>query len=468
MVESPGDIFEFSTFDNQEEVSAAETGCYYASILKDTWYGVSMNEPYSIPASSNLQVFNRFNNTEFPRNEDYFPFLCFADTEPGADAIKEVGIRYGVQASTSDDGRTHKLFLEYNGQKIELKIDFSKELSPQLEELVQAKQKELTEKFGITFSKKGERINNPRGVPEADWQGKKDKELLLARAPRLDELLALEASLQCSDPSIRAGQNKSAVHMIFLDEHFERRSSSTVAEYVPNANQKPSLIVYGPKTAGRLITELDRKGKPEFGVEEFSLQRVMVHELSHHHQFTTSWKQSTVPKDILNGMGWVENKGQESNAPNWLLSDKEGKLYRFVEPGSLVCIGKEFLQMNSSSWIRCNEKGEFLDGKDKSVLAPSAMRDKAKTKPVNQFFNNPFEMHAEALTAYRLNSQWRQHLFKTDPEFYKAIKHEDQKAIDEHYGKGKLIRNADGRLVENSDSNRQLLADFENKLETKR
>ncbi|MBX9693826.1 MAG: hypothetical protein K2Z81_15665, partial [Cyanobacteria bacterium] len=287
------------------------------------------------------------------------------------------------------------------------------------------------------------------------------------RSPRLDELLALEASLKCSDPSIRAGQNKSAVHMIFLDEHFERGASSVVAEYVPSAYEKPSLIVYGPKTEGRAITELDRKEKTEFGTEEFSLQRVMVHELAHHHQFTIGWKPNSVPAESLKAMGWVENKGRESGAPKWLLTDKDGKLYRFVDPGTTIIIGKEFQSSRYPRWVRCNENGEFIQEKD-SVSRPAAMRDRAKTKAVNEFFNNPFEMHAEALTAFRLNAQWREHFYKTDPAFYKTVRNEDQQAIDAHYGKGKMLRSPDGLLVADTESSRQTIAEFEKKLEDKR
>jgi hypothetical protein len=179
------------------------------------------------------------------------------------------------------------------------------------------------------------------------------------------------------------------------------------------------------------------------------LEGTLQHELVHHEQHQawgeTQWGAATAPagaKQVMRDLGWAYDA---TTVRNHILDNKH----------------REF-RYNFDSYKWEPMVGGNVDPDPKNALTSAQMRDIAKVKPVTNYFTEPWEMHAEALSLYRFD---RHQLWSQSQDMYTLMKKYDQAEIDRRYGQDKgtpkFIRGAGCDVVPNTDANRKALQQIE-------
>lgn len=376
-------------------------------------------------------------------------------------AVSYLFKRYGVVASRREDQLDFRL--KVNGEdrllfSVERTEQGLSEADRQLKQLVETKQQEIEKKYGVAFSKEGEDVDK-QWVRQPDGSLAKG-ETIKSRAPQFPELLGIEAALSRSEPSHIARDGKERIRFSFLTEPFVKGESSSVLAYYLDKDPKGRPAVYFAPAAsvGRLVTEKDieKWGSPE----EYSIESLLVHELAHNSQRRLDWDNEKNLEQFSNKMGWYPYEDDKTHETIWLIKTRGNDFYRF-DP-------------EKEDWIRCNKKGQFVDGAGKIVAemndaaraTTQAVRAEAEVRPPTDYFDNAVEMHAEAMMLFRVNNKRRAFLLIESPHLYSFVKEQDQLDVNKAYGvdqqgKPRMIRNPDGFLVANSPENRRLVEDFE-------
>lgn len=358
-----------------------------------------------------------------------------------APSFETLNTKYGVkfEAVTRPDGTNVKQYYVEGdkGQKLpilETSSDNPREVEAKLKEWRDTKIKELEQKHGIELSRDGQK-DNPRG-----------KEVDL-RAPRINELVALEAGLNLSYPSTGQRQGKPIL------VQFAVQPTSTADAYVNARLDGQTRVLFEPMTR-------DFNG----------LRETILHEWAHVGERNMRDRNPAAVDKFFADMGYRKVQ-TEAGADQWQLRDKNGNYWTL---GS----GEDAY----GTWTRVDEKGRPLkadgtlasDWKDPAAATrgTSEMRDNAAITPTTRYFPNPKEMGAEATRYFRNGEAGRSELYVNDPALYRAAKEFDQKELDAdpRYGvnpdgSSKFIRLPDGNIVLNNEANRKIVSDYELTLE---
>lgn len=357
---------------------------------------------------------------------------------------ESLNTKYGVkydEVTRPDGTKARQYYVEGEGGKklpvLETTSDNPREIEKQLREWQSNKIAELEKRHGIQFSKDGER-DNPLG---------KEVEL---RAPRINELMALERGLHLSQPS--TGDHNGRPILV----QFAVTPSSTHDAYVYPRPDGQSRIMFEP---------LQRNFR--------GLQDTILHEWGHVAENKMKDRDKATLDKWYSEMGYRQVTTPDGSK-QWQLRDKDGNHWT-QGPG----------QVPFGTWTRVDDQGRPLkaDGTPASgfndtnaaTRSNDQMRDNAAVKPPTVYFPNPGEMGAESLMKLRGDSRSRGELYQNDPNGYRAAKEFDQREIDTHpsYGKNpdgtsRFIRSPEGDIVPNTPENRKIVEDYEKGLEAQR
>lgn len=315
--------------------------------------------------------------------------------------------------------------------------------TPQYEH-IQRLQRDLSEKHGVQFAKPGEKkdLNQPGTPPE------EREPPAIAGLPTVAELETLGKVLQ-NTPH----ENYKGVKMWFIRP--DENQTDTLGAYtsdIAGAHQDCSCHGKGLKrTDGDMIVYPMARQETK-GVE--GLEGTLYHELGHHEQFkrfSASLMFGDAPtgpdaKKLMEDLGWQYSQRHK----DWLFKDATKGLWKFEQPNGP---GQE----PQWRWVG----GEPPPDKQKR-LDSLELRERALVKPITPYFNNPGENHAEALAMFRIGMNdkpqgGRQYLATESPKLYEVTKNYDQKIINDKFGKNpdgspRMVRDLDGRVVENTEA----------------
>lgn len=157
------------------------------------------------------------------------------------------------------------------------------------------------------------------------------------------------------------------------------------------------------------------------------LVATLMHEISHHsdHKMNPGVfaGQENVLKQLEQNFGYsrIIDRHDPADPANqtqqkWVILDNKGNMYKKVKDG----------------WVKCDKDGLEID----KPITAKQMRAIAAVKPVSNYFTDPHEMFAEALTAYRIGGEWKDRLQKDCPELFKIAQEHDQRERAYHAGAG--------------------------------
>jgi len=322
-----------------------------------------------------------------------------------------------------------------------------------IEQLTREQRSILTSKYKVRFSSDGESVE---GQVSFDAQGKvQHGDMVYARAPSLLELANLQGALERGRPSqLLPNDNHQGLKFYFLKSPLRKDGEDAAATHVAHDKDGKAAIYVGPDGLGESLIIKGDKQVFSGRVDE----HVVLHELAHNSQARLGWlkeKQFLIYSQALGFDPFVSPEGETIFA----LRSKSGGLYR-VDPESL-------------EWRAINDKGHYID-KDGNktdqagakMLDAGQMRQEALVRPATYYFSNPLEMAAESLALFKEGKGERRKLLQDCPDLYRFTKEQDQKDINQSYGKtpdGKplYIRLPDGRLSLSNIQAEKLIADFE-------
>ena len=296
-----------------------------------------------------------------------------------------------------------------------------------LQEMVKAQESRLTGMYGVTFSTDSETAGF---VLDANLQP--TSEIAHCRAPRLDELVGIEAGLSHSAPSQYSASGK-ALEFVFIragQHHISGRPIGANYEY-----GEPPKVYMDPTTDTNVPTELDKVG--DWGR---STEYQVVHELTHGAQERIGFKTKASPAHesieemFAHEAGWVRGKDKQ-----FYLQGRNGDLYKCD-------------LLDSTKWTKYR-----LDKNENAIKIGTAtsaqVRADAMITPPTDYMQNPKEEMSECLTAYRLGGRYRDTI-KPFKNLYDMIRRIDQADINKGYppdskGNFQYLRAENGSLVKN-------------------
>lgn len=377
--------------------------------------------------------------------------------------IEQVKLRdkYGVQIEERD-GKYHYL-LQANGEKKELfstdaSEDGLKEADTNLREIVDAEISSLEEEYAVKINREGYHATAKYivyGVGLPAEQQASIRDLGEVRDPSLVELAGVRAGLENSMPSNVVADPKNLLQINFLKNGF-----GPVAEFTRDQQDNPEVLFYPtfyPMPATEADVTVDAKGGRQPSVEY-----VFTHELAHHSQVALDGSDMNDRGTFREDSGWTPIFDSETGLTEWAIKGADG--YNYVLGGGGY----------QPRFYRVDEDLNLLDADGKTTtqmehahsLSIKEMQDLAVVRPPSDYFFNPDEMFAECIATYRVNEEGRARLMTESPVAYAVTQSYDQREIDAIYGKYEdgssvYIRMPDGRLGDNTEENRQIVADFE-------
>jgi hypothetical protein len=300
--------------------------------------------------------------------------------------------------------------------------------SRQLERIL-TRQRELSNRYGVIFAEPGE------GVAESS-SGRR----FACRPPTMAELNCLESVLDRNSQ-----MNLRGLKICFAGS--SRDGPVDVAgayQHFGNAG-RPQIVVF------------PSDDRPVLGWD--GLEGLIHHELVHHEQRQNwgqqaDWGARTAHRDTHNflaDLGWVYDAASGRHR----LLDQEGNQWERERNAAGLDTGR---------WV------PIVAGHPEPARAISnrEMRERARVRPISDYFTTPAEMHAEALALFRQDRRemWlRCQRMPGGLAFYNLIARYDQQELDRNpsYGRqnerSRYIRNADGAIVPNTPANRQAVQD---------
>ena len=336
--------------------------------------------------------------------------------------------RFGVKiVMNGDQAEYHMQAYGRDNLLFSLKANDVAGAEKKLQEMVKAQESRLTGMYGVTFSTDTETAGF---VLDANLQP--TSEIAHCRAPRLDELVGIEAGLSHSAPSQYSASGK-ALEFVFIragQHHISGRPIGANYEY-----GEPPKVYMDPTTDTNVPTELDKVGS--WGR---STEYQVVHELTHGAQERIGFKtkanpaQESIEEMFAHEAGWVRGKDRQ-----FYLQGKNGELYKCD-------------LLDSTKWTKYR-----LDKNDNAIKIGTAtsaqVRADALIKPPTDYMQNPKEEMSECLTAYRLGGRYRDTI-KPFKNLYDMIRRIDQADINKGYppdskGNFQYLRAENGSLVKN-------------------
>lgn len=350
-----------------------------------------------------------------------------------------------VEFARTGDKITPRFFTGNPDDKQYLPIDAKRDLAIQVDKLVEDRLKELEGKYNVSFF----RVNEP--VVKSTYNDGSGRFLrgnveLRGRQPSLQELAGIESALSASQCSLTGEK----VKIGFLSE---RTSGSfrPAGEYWSEMKGVPTILMFADSTL-----EKRQRYSNDDRTLYANAREVMLHEIAHHNQHRWNLYGDHA---LLGDMGWVR---AENRTQDWMLRGKNGEFYKVIpaETGT------------SRQWMLVDKKGEAVDGAGKPLAAGKEikipqdnLREKLLVKPTSSYFDNPGEMHAEAMMSFRSGGARRAAMLVDNLHLYEVIKRFDQMEIDDSYRRKfpdkKGIRMPDGTIAERTPENAKAVAEFE-------
>lgn len=326
-------------------------------------------------------------------------FLHVDDTpSSGEQATAENHSSAGKKPSTTDSSLTT------DSSKVQDSSDRS-ESSPEAQ--VQDKERELSERYGITFAQPGEARTMSFGSERPSVE-------IVAGRPTLPQLQTLEAVLKDNPQmNVRGVKIWYATNDLPAGGQYSRQGSDKNLTLFPSLNDKP---LEGPA----------------------SQRQVIAHELAHHEQ-QEEWghdgkgSSALTPEkeELMKRMGWKPTSDGINNGA--VIQDRNGTYWKGVD------------EPMSDDWEPHHESGE----RDSRRVSSEELREKAAVRPPSGYFYYFDEVHAEAASLYRTS---REDFARESPDMYQAIKDYDQTLLDRRFGRSSngtpnFIRDLSGKIV---------------------
>ncbi len=347
-----------------------------------------------------------------------------------------------------ENGKAIPKFYVLRGEKKEYLAASDKEaLEQEINERVEAKLQELEQNPHVRFSRFGEDVMK-QFYKDASGNYLEGKQILKAQQWSLNDLYAIEEALRISEGSL----DGFTINVSYLSEPTDNTGNLHAGEYW-SANE-----IYGP----RIILFSNQPSYEEsldklLGLESLRITTVVDHEIVHHEQRENDfWNQT----DLIEQMGW--HKYREGIGKGvWLLKAKDNKYFMFLD--------------ESKQWLLCNEKGQAIDeqfnlvsaGAKIQLFSSKDVRERALFRPVDDYFKDAGEMHAQAVAYYRSSIATRITLLRNNEKLCKIAEDWDQKIIDRHQREvdkqslpGTIIRLPDGSLEKANKENSSLVRIF--------
>ncbi|HMX44731.1 MAG TPA: hypothetical protein PKC93_02215 [Candidatus Obscuribacter sp.] len=300
----------------------------------------------------------------------------------------------------------------------------------------------------------------PAGSQVIVPQSETESSVYHTRAPGFDELAGLEAALMRSQPTSLA-LNADRIPVSFMQESGR---GNTRASYLPEPMGGPAIHVW-PASMRFPATQSDDTRNPENidrqrGLIRGSLEEIITHEYGHRladDLDILSQENSNIAREL----GFHRLPAAAGNADaereRWSLIGRDGYYYeQFADGWHRV----------DSQGISIDANGQSTDPKGAFRVAPENLAEHVAVAPSSHYTTNPNEVFAEGVTYYRLNQSERASFLQRSPELYRVIQRYDQMELDQAYGtnpdgSSRYLRRPDGTIVENSESSRRLIAEFE-------
>jgi hypothetical protein len=366
---------------------------------------------------------------------------------PYSDLVKFLEKNWiGLEYKDTNEEMPSPFIFTDEGKKEYLPIDLSLNIEQQLYPLLNTRMSEIEQKYNVKFMGAHEELAR---TEQALGKGPRITVFETPRHPNLYELASLEKALEKSKTTI-PGENEDPLKIgffvgrdIYAGRYFGE--NETIGFY-------DSQWVKEPNDA---LKAKEQKNK---------LEIYALHELAHHHQYMF-WTDMHNDTAHASAMGW------QKCAPinDWLLRGESNQYFRFNERDD-----------RSSSWTFCNSEGQPVPSNKKlddqirtaqpgfylseqvgdngeRILLSYEVADLALVKPVSHYFDNPCEMFAEAMAAYRFGGEKRAKLAMKSPALYDLVARDDQMDINHrHSPRGNhpaALRMPNGQIVEWTEDN---------------
>ncbi|CAN5528426.1 hypothetical protein BH10CYA1_BH10CYA1_32590 [soil metagenome] len=417
------------TFKNTEEsLEKAETLFKISNRIKNAEFRVK-------PSTGELQLFQNTNGKDEL-------VTTIGDNSAGIDKANGVAdfmTKHGIEIRS--DNYQYKFFLNANGERKELftggaNSEGLEQANTELQKLVDDKKRYLEEKFNVRFGQAGEPysdfLTKLESVNSASPKEYKTIE------PELYQLVGLEEALKRSEPTVKS-------LTVPITIYFVDKSPGATGFYGGWNAASPYIAFYSPEIRD-VATQKDAAANGN-ATNESDFESLAIHEIAHATQYRSIL--NSLDYSQYDEMGWVpcNNVIDKAKGGGWLIKTSNGEFYK---------------REDSGDWTRTTENGTLLnDEQGQPVVKNSAqIREMAVVRPISDYFDNPREMQADSLMAYRAGRDWQKKLYDESPALYKMTKKWDQQELDEYYGldkqgNSKRIRNFDGDIVENTEENRK-------------
>ncbi|MBS1996711.1 MAG: hypothetical protein JSS86_10385 [Cyanobacteria bacterium SZAS LIN-2] len=324
-----------------------------------------------------------------------------------------------------------------------------REARVQLDAMADKRQLDLANTFGISFAKAGE---------EVTFRSDGGDHRIVARAPRLNELTAMELALNKSQPGQLSLDGQTGVKFNFVkDKDAVNIGFGGLFEY---QGKVPNVFLHNEISQSKPVTARDYDPMPrDDGQRRGSLEQAATHEIAHHSDMKVRGQDPVLEAAIREKLGWVKYREGELDFSTHLLKSKDGELYKYNFVGR--------------TWTRSDAKGNALDAQGKPaepgrehVISNEEMMRRSAVPPISDYFNNPTEMLMEGFKEFRVGGDNRANLLRQSPILYEQVRLQDNRELGLHYGnnadgQSSMVRLPDGTLAKRDAQSEQAISAFE-------
>jgi len=359
----------------------------------------------------------------------------FRGSQTAMDEAKAYGFESGTIAKSGSGYQLKLSYFSNDGENKEISVPLDSNIDGSLRQIILDREANLESKYRIDFATEGE---------QTDRQGK----TLIARLPSFKELDDVSDALEISAVSLPNAKQPRLKFFFSSTNDPERTASAYFLQAGLNrpSHYLQSQIVLFPNAAP-------------------SLKETTTHEIAHYSQYKNwgTYRALMPPAPVLKNLGW------EEDAPyTWHLIGKDGNNYCSQTNDDLknVWTGCQSPPKGLFAWLSTWPFGHpSIQAPPSSAISNRQMRDMALVTPSTNYFDNPVEMDAEALTQFRLGNTHRSALRNLNEGMYNLVKEQDQRDINRKYppvnGEPRRIRLPNGQLAEHSAEARDAVERFE-------
>lgn len=320
-------------------------------------------------------------------------------------------------------------------EKVEKQSDTTQSIYERMEQLEQ--------KFNITIGRPGDK---------PIYTEDKNKLSFDVRLPTMDELKVTEDVLaKFAHVAKKNGSNFERLQIHFAAAKGNALNFDEHGWHDESRDGKPPLIGIAPRDFAQTR-----------GYD--GMEGTLLHEMTHQLQeleWIDSRHKEKVPPEIEKFFGFqkVMPPRTKDEDGTYRLTDSQGKQWQYENQKGSVNDEAEWFPVEKDKVIH-DESRALSDKQMRQKLPP-------EQRPATDYFFNPAETHAEAISMYLYD---RKMLHDTNKALYEAVKKWDQKDINYRYGfktredgqiVSKMIRSAEGKVVPNTGENRRSVREME-------